>query len=86
MQSVDNRLKTLGATMKRHQYQPDVLIEVLTAQELFGYLDPELLVSFANGLKFPRVGCMVSRFSITSSPCSPRASTRVSSAWGPPAI
>ena len=40
MQSVDNRLKTLGATMKRHQYQPDALIEVLhTVQELFGYLE-----------------------------------------------
>jgi len=85
--AADNRLKTLGATMKRHQYQPDALIEVLhTAQELFGYLDPELFVFFANGLKFPRVGCMVSRFSITSSPCSSRASARVSSAWGPPAM
>jgi bidirectional [NiFe] hydrogenase diaphorase subunit len=62
-------LQHLAATMKRHQYQPDALIEVLhTAQELFGYLDPELLVFVANGLKFPRVGCMVSRLSITSSP------------------
>jgi bidirectional [NiFe] hydrogenase diaphorase subunit len=50
----DSRLKTLGATMKRHQYQPDALIEVLhTAQELFGYLDPELLIYVANGLKLP---------------------------------
>ena len=50
----DNRLKTLGATMKRHQYQPDALIEVLhTAQELYGYLDPELLTYIAHGLKLP---------------------------------
>jgi bidirectional [NiFe] hydrogenase diaphorase subunit len=50
----DNRLKTLGATMKRHQYQPDALIEVLhTAQELYGYLDLELLVYIAQGLKLP---------------------------------
>jgi len=50
----DNRLKTLGATMKRHQYQADALIEVLhTAQELYGYLDPELLVHIAHGLKLP---------------------------------
>lgn len=50
----DNRLKTLGATMKRHQYQPDALIEVLhTAQELYGYLDLELLLHIAQGLKLP---------------------------------
>ena len=52
--AADNRLKTLAATMKRHQYQPDALIEVLhTAQELYGYLDLELLVYIAQGLKLP---------------------------------
>jgi len=52
--TADGRLKTLGAAMKRHQYQPDALIEVLhTAQELFGYLPPELLVYIANELKLP---------------------------------
>jgi bidirectional [NiFe] hydrogenase diaphorase subunit len=52
--AVDNRLKTLAATMKRHQYQPDALIEVLhTAQELYGYLDLDLLVYVAQGLKLP---------------------------------
>ena len=52
--AADNRLRTLGATMKRHQYQPDALIEVLhTAQELYGYLDLELLVYIAQGLKLP---------------------------------
>jgi bidirectional [NiFe] hydrogenase diaphorase subunit len=52
--AADSRLKTLAATMKRHQYQPDALIEVLhTAQELYGYLDLELLVYIAQGLKLP---------------------------------
>ena len=52
--AADNRLKMLAATMKRHQYQPDALIEVLhTAQELYGYLDPELLIYIAHGLKLP---------------------------------
>jgi bidirectional [NiFe] hydrogenase diaphorase subunit len=52
--AADARLKTLAATMKRHQYQADALIEVLhTAQELYGYLDLELLVYIAQGLKLP---------------------------------
>ena len=38
--SGDKRFKILDATMKRHQFQPDALIEVLhKAQELFGYLE-----------------------------------------------
>jgi len=52
--SGDNRFKLLEATMKRHQYQPDALIEVLhTAQELFGYLAEDLLLYIANSLKLP---------------------------------
>jgi bidirectional [NiFe] hydrogenase diaphorase subunit len=52
--SDDQRLKLLEATMKRHQYQPDALIEVLhTAQELFGFLSPELLRHIAHRLKLP---------------------------------
>jgi bidirectional [NiFe] hydrogenase diaphorase subunit len=40
--------------MKRHQYQPDALIEVLhTAQELFGYLAPDLLLHIARSLRIP---------------------------------
>jgi bidirectional [NiFe] hydrogenase diaphorase subunit len=40
--------------MKRYQYRPDALIEVLhTAQEVFGYLDTELLMSVARSLKLP---------------------------------
>ncbi len=52
--TTDKRYKMLDAAMKRHQYQPDSLLEILhTAQELYGYLDPELLVYVAQGLKLP---------------------------------
>ena len=52
--SGDNRFKLLEVTMKRHQYQPDALIEVLhTAQELFGYLEPDLLLYIAHSLRLP---------------------------------
>lgn len=50
----DNRLKILEATMKRNQYRPDALIEVLhKAQELFGFLSPDLLASIARSLHLP---------------------------------
>jgi len=50
----DNRLKVLEATMKRNQYRPDALIEVLhKAQELFGYLSPTLLTTVAHSLHLP---------------------------------
>src|SRR4029079_5126005 len=52
--SGDNRFKILEATMKRHQYQPDALIEVLhKAQELFGYLSTDMLFYIAHSLKLP---------------------------------
>jgi bidirectional [NiFe] hydrogenase diaphorase subunit len=52
--SGDNRFKILEATMKRHQYQADALIEVLhKAQELFGFLAPDLLILIARSLKVP---------------------------------
>ena len=52
--SGDNRFKMLDATMKRQRFQADALIEVLhTAQELFGHLEPELLLHIANNLKLP---------------------------------
>jgi bidirectional [NiFe] hydrogenase diaphorase subunit len=52
--SGDKRFKLLDAAMKRHQYQPDALIEVLhTAQELFGYLEHDLLLYIAQSLKLP---------------------------------
>lgn len=50
----DNRQKILEATMKRFQYQGDALIEVLhKAQELYGFLSPELLSEVARRLKLP---------------------------------
>jgi len=52
--SGDKRFRILDTTMKRHQYQADALIEVLhKAQELFGYLEPDLLLYVARGLKLP---------------------------------
>lgn len=40
--------------MKRHQFRADALIEVLhKAQELFGFLDNDLLIFIAQHLKLP---------------------------------
>ena len=50
----DRRFKRLDVTMKRYQYQPDALIEVLhAAQEAFGYLEADVLEYVAHGLKMP---------------------------------
>lgn len=50
----DPRLKLVDRAMKRLQYQPDALIEVLhTAQETFGYLSRELLAHISSSLKLP---------------------------------
>ncbi|HIK44002.1 MAG TPA: bidirectional hydrogenase complex protein HoxE [Leptolyngbyaceae cyanobacterium M65_K2018_010] len=50
----DLRFKRLDITMKRHQYQPDALIEVLhVAQEAFGFLEEDVLDYVAHGLKLP---------------------------------
>jgi bidirectional [NiFe] hydrogenase diaphorase subunit len=52
--SGDKRFRLLDATMKRHQFQPDALIEVLhAAQELFGYLENDVLLYVSHGLKLP---------------------------------
>jgi bidirectional [NiFe] hydrogenase diaphorase subunit len=52
--SGDKRFKLLEATMKRHQYRPEALIEVLhSAQELFGYLEEDLLHYVSHSLKIP---------------------------------
>ncbi len=52
--SGDKRFKMLDATMKRHQYEPDALLEVLhSAQGLFGYLEDDLLLYVAHRLKVP---------------------------------
>lgn len=50
----DNRQKLLERAMSRYQYSGSALIEVLhTAQELFGYLSPELLSTIAHKLRLP---------------------------------
>ena len=52
--STDKRFKLVDAAMKRHQYHSDALIEVLhVAQEQFGYLDNDLLLSVSHSLKLP---------------------------------
>ncbi len=52
--SGDKRFKILDVTMKRHLYQHDALIEVLhKAQELFGFLELDVLLYVARGLKLP---------------------------------
>lgn len=52
--SGDKRFRMLEATMKRYQYAPNALIEVLhQAQELFGYLEEDLLLYIAHSLKLP---------------------------------
>src|SRR5579859_3184378 len=52
--SGDKRFKILEAHMKKHQFKQDALIEVLhKAQELFGYLDDDLLLFVAHKLKLP---------------------------------
>jgi bidirectional [NiFe] hydrogenase diaphorase subunit len=52
--SGDKRFKILDAHVKRLQYQQDALIAVLhKAQELFGYLEDDLLLYVAHQLKLP---------------------------------
>ncbi len=52
--SGDKRFKILEAHMKKHQFRQDALIEVLhKAQELFGYLEDDLLLFVAYRLKLP---------------------------------
>ena len=44
----------LDATMRRHRYEPDALLEVLhAAQELFGFLELDVLVYVGRGLSVP---------------------------------
>jgi bidirectional [NiFe] hydrogenase diaphorase subunit len=52
--SGDRRFLLLDATLKKHQYRGDALLEVLhTAQELFGFLSLDLLIYVARALKLP---------------------------------
>jgi bidirectional [NiFe] hydrogenase diaphorase subunit len=52
--SGDKRFKILEAHMKKHQFKHDSLIEVLhKAQELFGFLEDDLLLFISHKLKLP---------------------------------
>jgi bidirectional [NiFe] hydrogenase diaphorase subunit len=51
----DTRRRLIDAAMRRAQYRPDALIEVLhTAQETYGHLSEELLLYAADQLRLPR--------------------------------
>ena len=53
--SGDKRFKILEAHMKKFQFRHDALIEILhKAQELFGYLEDDLLLFIACKLKLPQ--------------------------------
>jgi bidirectional [NiFe] hydrogenase diaphorase subunit len=50
----DNRLLMLDKTIKEHDYQKSSLLEILhRAQELYGYIDKDLLIYVADSLKLP---------------------------------
>ena len=52
--SGDKRFKILEVHMKKHQFRHDALIEILhKAQELFGFLDDDLLFFISHKLKLP---------------------------------
>jgi bidirectional [NiFe] hydrogenase diaphorase subunit len=52
--SGDKRFKLLDVAIKRHQFRQDALIELLhRAQELFGFLDNDVLIYIARSLKAP---------------------------------
>jgi bidirectional [NiFe] hydrogenase diaphorase subunit len=52
--SGDKRFRILDTAMKRHQLRQDALIEILhRAQELFGYLEDDVLLYVAHGLRLP---------------------------------
>jgi len=50
----DRRLMLLEAAIKQHDYRKDALLEILhTAQELYGYLDRNLLTHISRPLRPP---------------------------------
>lgn len=52
--SDDKRWRIVAATMRRHGYRPDALIETLhTTQESFGYIDDEAMRFVARSLRLP---------------------------------
>jgi len=52
--SGDKRFKMLDAALRRQQYQPEALLEILhAAQELFGFLSDDVLLYVGTALKLP---------------------------------
>ncbi len=52
--SGDKRFKLLDVALKRQQFRQDALIEILhSAQELFGYLDDDVLIYVGRALRVP---------------------------------
>lgn len=52
--SADKRWRLVDATMRRHGYRPDALIEALhTVQETFGYLDETAMRYVSKALRVP---------------------------------
>jgi bidirectional [NiFe] hydrogenase diaphorase subunit len=52
--SGDNRFKLLDRTITKHQGNGDALIEVLhSAQEIFGFLENDLMIYISHKLKLP---------------------------------
>jgi bidirectional [NiFe] hydrogenase diaphorase subunit len=50
----DNRRMLLEKAMKEHNYQESALLEILhKAQEIYGYLDKELLMDISGSLNLP---------------------------------
>jgi len=50
----DNRYEILENFMKKHEYEESALLEILhKAQELYGYLDKELLMHISQSLSLP---------------------------------
>lgn len=51
---VDPRMKLIATRIKKENYKPDALIEILhTAQNAYGFLPKEVLVYIARALKLP---------------------------------
>ena len=54
MVEIDNRRLLLEKVLKEHNYQESALLEILhRAQEIYGYLDKDLLMDVAGSLNIP---------------------------------
>lgn len=54
MSQKDNRRLSLEKVMKEHNYQESALLEILhRAQEIYGYLDKDLLIDISQSLNLP---------------------------------